>query len=183
MPGGSLNYKSQEEKLTVNLTKKLIKNIEALQLNLEQEIAEKLKETHKQNVVASYHPRARIEREGALSYQHTGILEEAIDVKTEKKSQHESKVSVIVRPYPYPQDHFRTDGKHVTAVDVYQWLREGTKGGDDYWFTNSEGKRPTARNYPTPAHLFEQHTRIQMRGFLDDLIRDISNGKYSRQRR
>ena len=37
-----------------------------------------------------------------------------------------------------------------------------------------------AHNYPTPKHDFEEHTFIQMRGFLDNLVSDIEKGKYSK---
>ena len=37
-----------------------------------------------------------------------------------------------------------------------------------------------AYNYPTPKHLFEEHTREQMKGFLDTLETDIKAGKYSK---
>ena len=34
-----------------------------------------------------------------------------------------------------------------------------------------------SRNFPTPAHLFEEHTKIQMEGFLEMLESDIKNKK------
>lgn len=200
------NFGRWQKIVTVNLTKKLIKEAEAMRVNLEQVVADKLLEIHKQNVVASYYPRARGEQEKAefnkkqkikeaeqnkgkygedrkrlsrktLSYQHTGILENAIDVKIEKKNKCESRVSVVIKPDPYPEDHPRK--KPVTAVDVYNWLREGTNGGGHYWFTNENGDRPSAYNYPTPAHLFEMHTSLQMKGFIDSL--DVK--KYARKQK
>lgn len=190
------NFGRWQKIVTVNITKKLMKEAEDMRIDLEQVVADKLKETHKANVVASYYPRARGEQEKVeynkakkaeeaeknkgkygedrkrlsrktLSYEHTGILEGAIDTKIEKKSRYESKVSVIIKPDPYPNDGHRD--KTITATQVYEWLREGTKGGGEYWFVNKDGKRPTAYNYPTPAHLFEMHTSLQMKGFIDSL--------------
>lgn len=37
-----------------------------------------------------------------------------------------------------------------------------------------------AYNHPTPKHEFEEHTFIQMQGFLDNLVSDIEKGKYSK---
>lgn len=190
------NFGRWQKIVTVNITKKLMQEAEDMRIDLEQVVADKLKETHKANVVASYYPRARGEQEKVeynkakkaeeaeknkgkygedrkrlsrktLSYEHTGILEGAIDTKIEKKSRYESKVSIIVKPDPYPNDGHRD--KTITATQVYEWLREGTNGGGEYWFVNKDGKRPTAYNYPTPAHLFEMHTSLQMKGFIDSL--------------
>ena len=190
------NFGRWQKIVTVNITKKLMKEAEDMRIDLEQVVADKLKETHKANVVASYYPRARGEQEKVeynkakkaeeaeknkgkygedrkrlsrktLSYEHTGILEGAIDTKIEKKSRYESKVSIIIKPDPYPNDGHRD--KTITATQVYEWLREGTNGGGEYWFVNKDGKRPTAYNYPTPAHLFEMHTSLQMKGFIDSL--------------
>ena len=94
-----------------------------------------------------------------MGYHHTGVLEDAISTRIENKSRYESKVVVVIKPNPYP------DGR-TNAAQVYEWLRHGTKGGKDYVFENKDGERPTATNYPTPIHPFEEHTIIQMRGFL-----------------
>ena len=59
------NFGRWQKIVTVNLTKKLIKEAEAMRVNLEQVVADKLLEIHKQNVVASYYPRARGEQEKA----------------------------------------------------------------------------------------------------------------------
>lgn len=196
------NFGRWQKIVTVNITKKLMQEAEDMRIDLEQVVADKLKETHKANVVASYYPRARGEQEKVeynkakkaeeaeknkgkygedrkrlsrktLSYEHTGILEGAIDTKIEKKSRYESKVSIIIKPDPYPNDGHRD--KTITATQVYEWLREGTNGGGEYWFVNKDGKRPTAYNYPTPAHLFEMHTSLQMKGFIDSLnLRDYA---------
>lgn len=191
------NFGRWQQKVTTNITKKLMKEAEDMRINIEQVVADKLKETHKANVEASYYPRARSEQakveynkakkaeeaeknkgkygddrkrlsRKTLSYEHTGILvDRAIDTKIEKKSRYESRVRIIIKPIPYPNDGHRK--KVVTATQVYEWLREGTKGGGTYWFKNKDGERPTAHNYPTPAHLFEMHTSLQMKGFINNL--------------
>ena len=98
------NFGRWQQKVTVNITKKLMKEAEDMRINIEQVVADKLKETHKANVVASYYPRARGEQakveynkakkaeeaeknkgkygedrkrlsRKTLSYEHTGILE------------------------------------------------------------------------------------------------------------
>lgn len=200
MYGGRSNYKDNfgrwQKTVTVNITKKLMKEAEEMRIDIEKIVADKLKETHKANVIASYYPRARGEQEKVeynkakkaeeaeknkgkygkdrkrlsrktLSYEHTGTLEGAIDTKIENKSRYESKVSIIIKPIPYPNDGHRD--KTITATQVYEWLREGTRGGGHYWFRNKDGERPTAYNYSTPAHLFEMHTSLQMKGFIDSL--------------
>ena len=192
------NFGRWQKIVTANIAKKLAKEAEEMQINLEQIVADKLKETHIANVKASYYPRstgeqAKVEYNKAkkaeemeknkgkygedrkrlsrktLSYKHTGILaDEAIDTKIEKKGKYESKVSIIVKPIPYPNDGHRDD--IITATQVYEWLREGTNGSNKkYWFANKSGKTPNARNYPTPAHLFEMHTSLQMKGFMQSL--------------
>ena len=56
------NFGRWQQKVTVNITKKLMKEAENMRINLEQVVADKLKETHKANVEASYYPRARSEQ-------------------------------------------------------------------------------------------------------------------------
>lgn len=209
MYGGRSNYRDNfgrwQKTVTSNLTKGLIKQAENAQIDIAKVVADKLEEVHKANVIASYYPRAKGEQEKAeynktkkaeettdkeqyginhrlsrkkLSYQHTGILENAIYTTIEKKSRYQVKAIVKIRPDIYPEDHPRADGP-ITATKVYEWLREGTRGGSTYWFTNKKGETPNAHNYSTPAHLFELHTKLQMEGFLDTL--DIK--KYIKSRR
>jgi hypothetical protein len=47
-----------------------------------------------------------------------------------------------------------------------------------------------SRNFATPAHLFEEHTKLQMEGFLESLKNDLEQGniksnyqKYIRKRK
>lgn len=205
------NFGKWQNKVTINLKKKLLQEAETLRTDLEQATADKLKEVHIANVIASYYPRARGEQEKVeynkakkaeeaeknkgkygedrkrlsrkkLSYQHTGTLENSIDTRIERRGKYESRVSVIIKPIVYPQDHPRKDGKHVTAVDVYRWLREGTNVNKQYWFQNGNGERPSAYNYPTPAHPFEIHTTLQMKGWLDNLnIKTLARKKKYRK--
>ena len=47
------NFGRWQQKVTVNITKKLMKEAEDMRINIEQVVADKLKETHKANVEAS----------------------------------------------------------------------------------------------------------------------------------
>lgn len=201
------NFGRWQHRATINLTKKLMKEAEELRKDVEQTVADKLIEVHKANVIASYIPRSEGEKAkleynkvkkaeeqeknkgkyGAdrkrlsrktLAYKHQHILENALYVDIDRKSRYESRVVIKVRPDEYPDEHNRKGGA-VTATQVYDWLAEGTRGGGHYWFTNENGKRPTAYNYPTPKHEFEEHTQLQMKGYLQDL--DIKKCKRKRR--
>jgi hypothetical protein len=96
--------------------------------------------------------------------------------KLEKNGPYKSTVCIVIKPLLYPDDGHRD--KIITATQVYEWLREGTRGGGHYWFYNEEAERPTAHNYPTPAHLFEMHTSLQIKGWLNSLsVKDIAKNK------
>lgn len=187
------NFGRFQEKLTINIQKHLMKQAEALRTDVELVVADKLEEIHKANVVASYYPKASGEQAKVeynttkkaeeqadrklginsrrsrkkLGYKHTGTLEDAISTKIEHKNLYESRIIVTIKGIPYPNTGNRKD--EVTAIDVYKWLKNGTDGGKAYWFTNKDGNRPGAMNYPTPPHPFEEHTIAQMRGFLETL--------------
>lgn len=197
--GGPSNYKDNfgryQQYATINITKAMAKYAEECNVDIAKAVAEQLEKVHKANVEASYYPRAKAEqakaeynksqkqaekeynenrkdkkrfRRQTLSYKHTGTLLDAIHADVEKKSRYELKAVIKIKPEMYLDDGHRTDGP-VTAVQVYEWLREGTNGGGTYWFTNEKGERPNAYNYSTPAHLFEMHTQIQMQGYLNTL--------------
>lgn len=202
--GSRDNFGRFQKDLTINIQKHLMKKAEELRTDVELVVADKLEETHKTNVIASYYPRARSEQAKVeynktkkaeeledkniginsrrsrkkLGYTHTGTLENAIHSKIEHKNRYESRVKIVVESVEYPDTGHRKSGP-VSTTEVYEWLKNGTTGGGHYWFTNKDGQRPTAYNYPTPAHLFEQHTIVQMKGFLSTL--DVK--KYSRKKR
>lgn len=200
------NFGRWQHRATINIKKAMMKKAEELLRDVEQDVADKLLEVHTANVVASYIPRsegelAKVEynkkkkaeereknkgKYGAdrkrlsrktLAYKHQHILEDALYVDIDKKSRYESRAVIKVHPYEYPEDHPRKDGP-ITASQVYEWLAEGTRGGGHYWFTNENGDRPPAYNYPTPKHEFEAHTQLQMKGYLHNL--DIKKCKKRR---
>lgn len=191
------NFGRWQHRATINVKKSMMKKAEELLTDVEQDVAEKLLEVHRNNIIASYIPRsegelAKVEYNKAkkaeeqaknkgkygadkkrlsrktLAYTHQHIIEEALYVDIDKKSRYESRVVIKLHPYEYPEDHPRKDGP-ITASKVYDWLAEGTDGGGRYWFTNENGQRPTAYNYPTPKHDFEEHTQLQMKGYLQNL--------------
>lgn len=192
-----INSSKWQKYATVLITNQLKKMAKETETNVSQLVADKLKETYKRNVLASYAPRSkkgfeveaynqerkRLEDEDRKAgiksprrgrkrktYVHTGTFLESVHVKIED---HLIKV-VISNDKPYD------DGKLPT--DIYKYLTKGTDGGGTYAYHDSRngGELMWAYNYPTPKHLFEEHTREQMKGFLDTLETDIKAGKYSK---
>ena len=162
--GGALsqrdNFNRFQKNATINITKKLQKIAETTQNKLQEDVAEKLLETYKTNVELSYAPR------GDGSYEHTGIFLDSIHVDIEKE-----KVKIVIDNVYYNQL------SHRSTTEVHEFLTEGTDGGGvyDYWDTSDDPlKDPIQRayNYPTPKHYFEEHTMMEMKGYLASL--DIS---------
>lgn len=201
------NFNRWQSKSTANLKKVLMQEAEKYCVDITKAVAERLEKVHKGNVLASYYPRASEEqakkqynesqrqletkynedkakedkkrfRRQTLSYKHTGTLLEAIHGVPEKKSRFEGRAVIEIEPKPYEEDHPRKDSTRITAQTVYEWLREGTRGGGEYWFKNEKGGRPDASNYSTPAHLFELHTKIQMKEYLETLdVRQLAKNR------
>lgn len=160
------NFGRFQKYATVNIKKQLEKIAKETEVNVSEVVAKKLKEVYKANVEASYGPRSNT----SMEYEHTGIFLESIDVVIEDRA-----VKVKIR-----DDKQYPNGKLPSQVYVY--LTKGTTGGGNYYFENPNNEGETllrAYNYPTPAHLFEEHTKVQMKGFLDTLETDIKKGKYS----
>ena len=160
------NFGRFQKYATINLTKKMQQIAEITQNNLQEDIADKLLEVYTHNVELSYTPT------GDGSYVHTGTFLENITTEIEK-----DKVKIVILNKKYEQP------KERTTTQVYKFLTEGTKGGGDYAYFNKDGGHPPikfAYNHPTPAHLFEQHTQIQMKGYLESIKTDIEKGKYSK---
>ena len=163
-----------------------------------------LLENYKENVLASYTPRSeaglevqeynkyqksREQKLGTrlhkkkLTYRHTGIFLDSIYTEVKNKT-----VMVKIRDTQYP------DG--ATTTQVYEWLTKGTEGSEkSYPYTQTSGNDSTnpdnystgwSRNFPTPRHLFEEHTREQMKGFLASFEENIKNDykkrKYKRRK-
>ena len=167
------NFGQFQKYATVNIKKKLQKDADEIGVNVREIVAEKLKEVYIDNVLKSYGPRSPHPKK---PYEHTGnTFVENIRVEIEDEPGiGRNRVKIVLNNETYENDGHRD--KDVTVRDVYQWLTEGTNGSGEYWFKNENGKRPTAHYYPTPVHLFEQHTQLQMKGFLESLdVRQFVN--------
>lgn len=176
------NFGRTQRYATVNLTKYLQKKTEEIQVNVREVIAKELERTYKDNVSASYSPR------GKGSYKHVGdIFLRSIHTEIE----HEpgigrDRVKIVFdedKAYPatYTTDEEgRLIPQQKTVRDVYEYLTEGTAGGGYYYFQGSDGDLIRSYNYPTPPHNFEEHTKLDMKGFLEGLSLDVKNGKYSK---
>lgn len=200
-----INSSRWQKQATVLITKQLEQIAEEVEKDATKIIEDKLLETYKENVLASYSPRSeaglkvqeyneyqksREQKLGTrlhkkkLTYRHTGIFLDSIYTEVKNKT-----VMIKIRDTQYP------DG--ATTTQVYEWLTKGTKGSDKpYPYVKVTGKDATdpnnystgwARNYPTPRHLFEEHTREQMKGFLENFQGNIKNDynkrKYKKKRR
>ena len=194
------NFGQFQKYATVHISKQLEKIAKEIEINVSKVVADKLEETYKTNVELSYGPRSQRGREveaynkekkaleekdrkaGIKSprrsrkkqtYKHTGIFLKSIYTEIENNV-----VKVKIRDDIYP------DGG-ASTTQVYKWLTEGTRGGEKpYPYIAHQGNDPTdpdsystgwARNYPTPAHLFEEHTKLQMESFLNSLENDIKS--------
>lgn len=199
-----INSSRWQKQATVLITKQLEQIADDVEKDATEIIKDKLLETYKENVLASYSPRSQAgietqeyndyqkSREQKLgtrlhkkkqTYHHTGIFVDSIYTEVDNKT-----VKIKIRDEMYP------DGASTTQV--YEWLTKGTKGSDkSYPYISVSGSDKTnpdnystgwARNYPTPPHLFEEHTREQMKGFLDNFGENIKNDykkrKYKRRK-
>lgn len=153
---------------TAAITNHLQAVAEETGVNVRKVVADKLYETYTDNVKKSYRPRSP---EGG-SYEHTDTFLNSIYVDIESNA-----VKVKIDNTTYPQISART------TEQVYKYLTEGTNGGGtyNYWDENENIINPvkSGYNYPTPKHDFEEHTIMQMKGFMQSLEGDIRNGKYS----
>lgn len=205
-----INSSRWQKQATVLITKQLEQIAEEVEKDATKIIEDKLLETYKENVLASYSPRSeagqevqaynesrkQLEQEDRalgiksrrgrkrLTYRHTNIFVNSIYTEVRNKT-----VMIKIRDEQYP------DGASTTQV--YEWLTKGTNGSDKpYPYVKVVGKDATdpnnystgwARNYPTPRHLFEEHTREQMKGFLDNFASNIKDNyrgrRYKRKRR
>lgn len=154
----------------LQITKQLNQIAKNVEVNLAKVVEEKLLETYKTNVLSSYSPRSE-----EASYVHTGTFLSSIYTEVEDTSPTEKTITVMIADKNYPDA--------VTprsTVQVHTFLTEGTRGGGDYPYKDDEGRITFAPNYPTPKHEFEEHTIIQMEGFIDSLESDIKAGKHNK---
>ena len=205
-----INSSRFQKYATVLITKQLEQIADTVEKDATKIIEDKLLETYKQNVLASYSPRSEAGQEvqafnkaqkqreeqdkeeygiksrrsrKKLTYRHTNTFVNSIYTEVKNKT-----VMIKIRDEQYP------DGASTTQV--YEWLTKGTKGSEKpypYISVSGNSTNPNnydtgwARNYPTPRHLFEEHTREQMKGFLDNfeanIKTDYNNKKYRKKRR
>lgn len=173
---------------TIVITKNLEQVAEETGVNVRRVIADQLKETYINNLKASYGPRseegryiAETHKTKTSTYTHEHKLEEAVNTIIDGKT-----VKVVI-------DKSKTYNDGTPVTQVYEWLTKGTTPPRHSYYTSGDTKLYLRngrlvqgllwyRNYPTPAHLFEEHTSIQMRGFLDSLSNEIKKGKYTTYR-
>ena len=173
---------------TIVITKELEQVAEETGVNVRLVVADKLKETYKQNLIASYGPRseegqyiAETHKKKTSTYTHEHKLEEAINTIIDGKT-----VKVVI-------DESKTYDDGTPVTQVYEWLTKGTTPPQHSYYTSGETKLYMRngklvqgllwyRNYPTPVHLFEEHTNVQMQGFVDSLANKIKQGEYTTYR-
>lgn len=205
-----INSSRWQKQATVLITKELEQIADKVGKDAAEIIKDKLYETYIKNVEASYTPRSeagmevkqyndyqksREKKEGnkrrlsrkTSTYQHTGKFLESIEAKIEDT------VSEKGKKYKYVKikikDEIHPSGK--STVQIYDWLTEGTDGGKKpYPYVRATKRNSTnpedystgwARNYPTPVHLFEEHTRNEMKAFLDNFGANIKNDYKARK--
>lgn len=181
----SVNSSRWAKNATVLITKELRAIAENTKVNVQLVVADELEKTYKKNMGESYGPRslqgiatAENRKRNKSTYTNTHNLEDAVGVVINDDTI-EIKIDET-RTYKRSTDE-------VTAEQVHDWLSEGTEGG-----SRKKGKKRTSMsgfykdedgnwhyNYPTRAHPFKEHTANEMKGFLESLRTDISNGKYT----
>ena len=194
---------------TIVITKELARKAQALQVNLMDDISKEMLQKYKENVELSYGPRGPRGREveaynkskktleeedkkagiksprrsrKKLTYKHSGLFLDSIRAKQEG-----NKIQIVIVEQEYPKLEGSTK-KPTTTIDVYKYLRYGTSGGGTYPYAKrvnpdtGEEELVWAYNYPTPAHLFEEHTQNYMNSYLDSLARRIKNGTYLKEK-
>ena len=163
---------------TVYIKKALMEEAKLLDLNLKSLVKDKLQETYVKNVRESYTPRTTRGQEiveynkdpykthrKKLTYRHTGIFANSIYTKVDGQN-----IKVMIRDQKYPG--------FASTTEVYKWLTEGTNGSSKAYPYLSENGVKWSRNFAIPAHLFEEHTKLQMEGFLDSVADDLKNSSY-----
>lgn len=190
------NFGSFQKRATIRVTKQLNQLAKAVETDVKENVAEKLLQCYKDNVEQSYMVRSvgaaqdiyhnKLAKEAEASdrkqgiiarhrrarvpYEHTGKFLESIYVTING-----NKVQIKQRELTYPK--YSDKKRDVTTSDVYEWLTKGTNGGGHYTFRNSSGYSKTAYNYPTPRHEFEEHTMVQMLGYLESLKNQLRSKK------
>lgn len=177
---------------TIHITKQLEQIADNLEKDATEIVKDKLLETYKNNVLASYSPRSEAGLEAKeynkyqksreqklgkrlhkkkLTYRHTNTFIEAVKVEVKDKY-----VKIVI-------DETKTYEDGTPVTDVYEYLTKGTNGSDGTYAYQTDDGITGAKNYPTPRHLFEEHTKEQMKGFLDNFEGNILNDKKYSSRR
>ena len=193
------NFGRFQKQATIRIAKQLDQLAKDVETNVKKDVAEKLEQCYKENVEQSYMVRsvgaaqdiyhnklakeaeASDRKQGVIArhrrarapYEHTGKFLESIYVVIDG-----NKVQVRQRELTYPS--YSGKKRDVTTSDVYEWLTKGTNGGGHYRFRNTSGYSKTAYNYPTPRHEFEEHTMVQMLGYLESLKNQLRSKKQIR---
>lgn len=182
-----INSSRWQKQATILITKELQAIADDTGVNVRQVIADKLKESYKQNLKASYTPRSvkgwetmanndfsDKKHKRKLTYHHTNTLYDSVYASIEGNY-----VRIRLRDNEYDKGA----GHSVSVEEVYNYLTKGTNKhiGVNYAYT-ADGKTSGGINYPTEKHHFEDWTRLEMLGFLDTLNEDVKNGKYTTYR-
>ena len=150
------NFGRFQRQATINLTKRLQKTATKVRKNIQEAIAQELKEKYIANIEASY---------TSSDYEHTYTLVESVGVEIEEKNLSESRVKIVLTDDIYPNGR--------TVSQVHEYLTKGTTSeGKTYkFFDEGDSSMPwkTAVSHDTPIHDFELHTQLQMKGFLESL--------------
>lgn len=176
-----INSSRWQKYATMMITKELEAIAEDTGVNVRLVLADKLKETYINNLKASYGPRSprgakaqETHKKKTSTYTNTHTLDEKA-ISTIIDGDY---VKVVVDETVT----YDNNDRNVPATKVIKWLREGTKGGGKKTGYYKDENGEWHYNYPTPAHLFEEHTRNEMLGFLNSLEGDIRNHKYTTYR-
>lgn len=165
------NFGRFQKYATINLTKHLQEVAEQTGGILREDIAKKLLETYRDNIVASY----ITSRSTMHPYEHTGKLLESLSVKIE-----DTKVRIHIDG----RKRYKEGSKSKKVTQIYEYLTEGTDATHKlYKYKDSNGKIRYAYDLGTPEHNFEEVTQAHMLNYLHALKQRIDDGTYSNEGR
>ncbi|MDE6946558.1 MAG: hypothetical protein K2P14_05175 [Anaeroplasmataceae bacterium] len=171
------NFGRWQKYATLHITKHLQAVAEETGVNIRQVVADKLDDTYKKNVQASYTPSSEAGKDvlaynkdkynthkKKLTYHHTGIfVNQAIKTVIEGNV-----VKVKI-------DEKVTYEDGTPATKVYEYLTEGTSATEANYAYTQDGKVSGGKNYGMKRHNFEEWTKVEMKGFLASLESRIKN--------
>lgn len=160
------NFGRFQKYATINLTKHLQEVAKQTGGILREDIANKLLETYRDSIVASYIP----SRSTMRPYEHTGKLLDSISVRIKN-----DKISIHVDG----RKTYRNGSVSKKVTQIYDYLTEGTDATHKlYKYVDSNGKVQYAYDLGTPEHNFEEVTKAHMINYLHELEQRINNGTY-----